>query len=112
MVAWAVVFSSPPMTRGPGSAKRLLREPVAALRHSHNDRRGDGATVVLLHGWPGTRDCWQRVTRLVAGSVAVVLSDLHGLDESCKPERSRRLYPVAAHETSADLSTRCCPDER
>ncbi len=75
-----MVFSSLPITRGAGSAKRLLGEPLAALRRF----RSDGAVVVLQHGWPGTRDSRQHVTALVTDGVAVVLPGLRGSGEPGK----------------------------
>jgi pimeloyl-ACP methyl ester carboxylesterase len=52
------------------------------------DRTGEGAPVVLLHGWPGSRADYRDVVPLLAGTADVVVPDLRGFGESDK-------HPVA-----------------
>jgi haloacetate dehalogenase len=47
---------------------------------------GEGAPVLLLHGYPQTHACWHRVApRLVAAGFTVVAADLRGYGDSSKP---------------------------
>ncbi len=48
------------------------------------DRTGRGASVVLLHGWPGDRHDYDAVVPLLAGAADVVVPDLRGFGESDK----------------------------
>ena len=46
------------------------------------DRTGEGAPVVLLHGWPGGRSDYRLVGPLLADVADVVVPDLRGFGES------------------------------
>jgi pimeloyl-ACP methyl ester carboxylesterase len=48
------------------------------------DRSGTGPAVVLLHGWPGSRDDFRLVRPLLTGAADVVVPDLRGFGESDK----------------------------
>ncbi|WP_138732223.1 alpha/beta fold hydrolase [Modestobacter excelsi] len=48
------------------------------------DRSGTGPAVVLLHGWPGSREDFRLVRPLLAGGADVVAPDLRGFGESDK----------------------------
>ena len=52
----------------------------------HYVRTGDGAPVVLLHGWPGFWYDWRRVLPLLAGGADVVAPDLRGFGRSAWPD--------------------------
>jgi pimeloyl-ACP methyl ester carboxylesterase len=51
----------------------------------HYVTAGEGAPVVLLHGWPQTWYEWRRVMPLLADSFALVAPDLRGLGDSSRP---------------------------
>jgi pimeloyl-ACP methyl ester carboxylesterase len=46
------------------------------------DRTGEGAPVVLLHGWPGGRADYREVAPLLVDAADVVVPDLRGFGES------------------------------
>ena len=46
------------------------------------DRSGAGPAVVLLHGWPGSREDFRLVAPLLEGGADVVVPDLRGFGES------------------------------
>ncbi len=46
------------------------------------DRRGSGAGVVLLHGWPGDHGDYRELTPLLAGRADVIVPDLRGFAAS------------------------------
>jgi pimeloyl-ACP methyl ester carboxylesterase len=48
------------------------------------DRSGTGPAVVLLHGWPGSRDDFRLVRPLLTEDADVVVPDLRGFGESDK----------------------------
>lgn len=54
---------------------------------------GDGAPVVLLHGFPQTHACWHRVAPTLAATHRVVCMDLRGYGRSSAP------VSEAGHET-------------
>jgi pimeloyl-ACP methyl ester carboxylesterase len=50
----------------------------------------DGPVVVLLHGFPGSRRTWERVTPLLeAGGARVVAFDQRGYSSTARPRRRR-----------------------
>ena len=51
----------------------------------HYVTAGQGAPVVLLHGWPQTWYEWRRVIPLLAGDFSLVAPDLRGLGDSSRP---------------------------
>ncbi len=63
------------------------------------DVLGEGAAVVLLHGWPGTRHDYREVAPLLAGRARVVLPDLRGFGESDK----HRLPPKECYSQEAQV---------
>lgn len=50
------------------------------------DIRGNGAPVLLLHGFPQTRAMWSRITPVLADHHSVVTADLRGYGGSFKPD--------------------------
>ena len=46
---------------------------------------GQGAPVVLLHGWPQTWYEWRHLMTLLADKFALVAPDLRGLGDSSRP---------------------------
>src|SRR5918996_3787756 len=46
---------------------------------------GQGAPVVLLHGWPQTWYEWHKVMPALAKNYTVIVPDLRGLGDSSKP---------------------------
>lgn len=59
---------------GPGNGIRL-----------HYVRRGTGAAVVLLHGWPGFWYDWRRILLLLDREAQLIAPDLRGFGASDKP---------------------------
>jgi len=48
---------------------------------------GDGAPVLLLHGWPDTHEVWRdQITALAAAGYRVIAPDLRGFGASDRPE--------------------------
>src|SRR5215203_7445017 len=47
---------------------------------------GNGPALLLLHGYPETHVCWNRVAPLLAERYTVVCTDLRGCGDSGKPE--------------------------
>ena len=48
---------------------------------------GDGPAVILLHGWPDSRDVWRhQIPALAAAGYRVIAPDLRGFGASDKPE--------------------------
>lgn len=53
----------------------------------HYRRAGEGAPVVLLHGWPQTSYCWHKVFGALAEEYTVIAPDLRGYGMTDKPRR-------------------------
>ena len=51
----------------------------------HYVTMGQGAPMVLLHGWPQTWYEWRRVMPLLADKYSLVAPDLRGLGDSSRP---------------------------
>ncbi|MBO0781637.1 MAG: alpha/beta hydrolase [Ktedonobacteraceae bacterium] len=51
----------------------------------HYVRMGNGAPLVLLHGWPQTWFAWRHMIPLLAQHYTVIVPDLRGLGDSSKP---------------------------
>ncbi|MDC0657028.1 alpha/beta hydrolase [Leisingera sp. SS27] len=49
-------------------------------------RRGDGPPLLLLHGFPQTKEMWEKAAPLLARHFTVVTADLRGYGASSKPE--------------------------
>jgi pimeloyl-ACP methyl ester carboxylesterase len=65
------------------------------------DRAGAGAPVVLLHGWPGSRQDYRDVVALLTGAADVVVPDLRGFGESDRhDEPPADAYSAAAQAAS------------
>ena len=67
------------------------------------DRAGSGPAVVLLHGWPGSRDDQRDVAALLAGEADVVVPDLRGFGGSDRHARD----PSAAYSADAQADSVC-----
>ena len=48
-------------------------------------RIGDGPVLLLLHGWPQTGHCWNRILEPLGSAYTVVAPDLRGYGRSDKP---------------------------
>jgi len=46
----------------------------------------DGSPLVLLHGWPDSWRCWERVIPLLAGEYRLIVPDQRGFGQSDMPE--------------------------
>ena len=69
--------------------------------HLAYDRSGSGATVVLLHGWPGDRADYREVTPRLTDAADVVAPDLRGFGQSDKhPAPPAREYSAGAQARS------------
>jgi pimeloyl-ACP methyl ester carboxylesterase len=81
-----------------------LSAPVDGFRLAY-DRTGDGAPVVVLHGWPGDRTDFAAVTALLAGDagpgVGVLAPDLRGFGESDKRPHDGSAAEPAAYGAAA-----------
>ena len=66
----------------PGFTRRRVRTRGALIHLVH---RGEGAPVLLLHGYPETLAMWHRVAPPLARDYAVVCADLRGYGDSSKP---------------------------
>jgi haloacetate dehalogenase len=51
----------------------------------HAISEGSGPPLVLLHGFPETHRCWDRVASNLAGDFTIVRADLRGYGSSPKP---------------------------
>lgn len=64
---------------------------------------GEGAPVLLLHGYPETHACWHAVApRLVAAGFRVVAADLRGYGDSSKPPTAPDHAPYSKRAMAAD----------
>jgi pimeloyl-ACP methyl ester carboxylesterase len=59
-----------------------LTDAVDGFRLAYDDHSGPGATVVLLHGWPGDRHDHRALVPLLAGQARVLVPDLRGFGET------------------------------
>ena len=63
---------------------------------------GEGAPVLLLHGFPQTMAMWARVAPELAKEFTVVCADLRGYGDSakpkCLPDRSNYSFRSMAHD--------------
>lgn len=64
--------------------ERTARADAAGVE-IHYRESGDGAPVVLLHGWPQTGACWRRVAPALAARRRVIVPDLPGFGRSARP---------------------------
>ena len=66
----------------PGFRKMKLRTSGATI---HLVAKGEGAPVLLLHGYPETHAMWHKIAPQLARRYAVVCADLRGYGDSSKP---------------------------
>jgi pimeloyl-ACP methyl ester carboxylesterase len=65
------------------------------------ERRGSGAPVVALHGWPGDHGDWREVAARLEGEADVIVPDLRGFGESDKhPREPSEAYAAAGQAAS------------
>jgi haloacetate dehalogenase len=99
----------------------------------HTLRKGDGAPLLLLHGYPQTHVIWHKIAGRLAEKFSVVLTDLRGYGDSSKPEGGPRhenysframaqdhlevmrhfghgQFFIAAHDRGARVAHRLCLD--
>jgi len=84
----------------------VTRVPSLSVRHDDVeivvDVRGDGPTVLLLHGWPDTGALWDDVgARLVEAGYRVAAPDLRGCGRSSKP---RAVAAYQMHHLVGDVA--------
>ena len=65
-------------------------------------RAGRGAPLLLLHGHPQTHAMWHRVAPALAERFTVVLMDLRGYGDSCRPEAGADSAAYAKRTMAAD----------
>jgi pimeloyl-ACP methyl ester carboxylesterase len=65
------------------------------------ERAGSGPPVVLLHGWPGSRDDYREVAGRLAPHADVIRPDLRGFGESDRHERP----PAEAYSADAQAES-------
>jgi pimeloyl-ACP methyl ester carboxylesterase len=74
--------------------------PVDGFRLAY-ERGGEGAPVVLLHGWPGDHGDYRDVAGLLRDGADTIVPDLRGFGASDKhPEDPARAYSAAAQARS------------
>jgi pimeloyl-ACP methyl ester carboxylesterase len=74
--------------------------PVDGFR-LHYDRHGAGPSVVLLHGWPGSRLDYRAIVPRLEGEADLVVPDLRGFGESDRhDEPPDTAYSAAAQARS------------
>jgi pimeloyl-ACP methyl ester carboxylesterase len=90
-------------------------DAVAALSHHRIPAAGvdlhvvfagppEGPPLVLLHGWPDSWRCWERVVPLLAGEYRLIVPDQRGFGESGMPEgTSSYAMPLLAADVLALL---------
>jgi pimeloyl-ACP methyl ester carboxylesterase len=71
----------------------------------HYVTAGEGAPLVLLHGWPQTWYEWRDVIPRLAESYTVIAPDLRGLGDSSTPKSGydKRTVATDVHELVAEL---------
>jgi haloacetate dehalogenase len=65
--------------------------------------RGSGPPVLLLHGFPQTHRCWQRVAPRLAETYQVVTPDLRGYGASLAPLGGPHGEGYSKREMAAEL---------
>jgi len=70
------------MSLFPGFESRKIRTSGATINLK---RGGEGAPVLLLHGYPQTHAMWHKVAPALARDFTVVCADLRGYGDSSKP---------------------------
>src|SRR4051794_25647852 len=65
---------------------------------------GQGAPVVLLHGYPETHYCWRAVAPALAASHTVVAPDLRGYGETRAPQGGPDGAGYTKREMAADIA--------
>jgi haloacetate dehalogenase len=66
-------------------------------------RKGSGAPLLLLHGFPQTHVMWHRVAPSLAEELTVVCADLRGYGESGKPPSPADHAPYAKDAMARDM---------
>jgi haloacetate dehalogenase len=66
-------------------------------------RKGSGAPLLLLHGFPQTHVMWHRVAPSLAEELTVVCADLRGYGESGKPPSRADHAPYAKDAMARDM---------
>lgn len=61
---------------------------------------GNGPAVVLLHGFPHTRQLWDPIIPALAEHLTVIAPDLRGLGNSSRPDTGYTAADVAGDSTS------------
>lgn len=62
----------------------------------HYVTAGEGEPLVLLHGYPQTWLCWEKVIDLLAGHYRIIAPDLRGLGDTSRPASGYDKKTVAA----------------
>ena len=66
-------------------------------------RKGRGAPVLLLHGFPETHLMWRDVAPALTEGFTIVCADLRGCGASGKPPSDGALAPHAKRATARDM---------
>ena len=67
----------------PGFKRRRIRTSGATINLV---TKGDGAPLLLLHGYPETHAMWHKIAPPLAQDYTVVCADLRGYGDSSKPK--------------------------
>ena len=71
----------------PGFRSQYVQTSGASIRVLS---KGDGPPILLLHGHPETHVCWHKIAAELARDYSVVIPDLRGYGDSCKPDGGER----------------------
>jgi haloacetate dehalogenase len=84
--------------------------PGLALEHRHVNgvdigfrRGGQGAPMLLVHGFPQTHAIWHRVAPRLAERFSLVMPDLRGYGDSAKPPTTEDHAPYSKRAMARDL---------
>jgi len=84
--------------------------PGLALEHRHVNgvdigfrRGGQGAPMLLVHGFPQTHAIWHRVAPRLATRFSLVMPDLRGYGDSAKPPTTEDHSPYSKRAMARDL---------
>lgn len=76
------------------TAEQRIAVVANGIRH-HVRVAGEGAPLVLLHGWPQTSYAWRKVMPALADRYRVIAPDLRGMGQTDKPATGYDMRTVA-----------------
>lgn len=67
-------------------------------------RGGQGAPLILLHGFPQNHHCWSEIAPVLAATHDVIVPDLRGYGDSDAPPNAPGNAPYSKREMAADIA--------